>query len=84
MTVSVNLPDAAENLADLIHQALLGEEVVIAEAGTPVVRLVPILQKTLTRIPGEDKGNVIIAADFNAPLPEGILNDFLNPTQPQP
>ncbi len=31
------------------------------------------------RIPGQDKGKVFVAADFNDPLPDSILNDFLNP-----
>ena len=49
--------------------------------------LLQILQDRLTqphritttqpRIPGQDKGQVVIAPDFNAPLPEDILNDFL-------
>ena len=52
--------------------------------------LLHILQNRLTqqhrittqpRIPGQDKGHVIIAPDFNAPLPEDILNDFLNPSE---
>jgi hypothetical protein len=33
------------------------------------------------RIPGQDKGQVIIAPDFDVPLPEDILNDFLNPSE---
>jgi hypothetical protein len=36
---------------------------------------------TQPRIPGQDKGQVIIAPDFEAPLPEDILNDFLNPSE---
>jgi hypothetical protein len=28
------------------------------------------------RIPGLDKGKVVIAPDFNDPLPEDILSDF--------
>jgi hypothetical protein len=36
---------------------------------------------THPRIPGQDKGQVIIAPDFDAPLPEDILNDFLNPSE---
>jgi hypothetical protein len=52
--------------------------------------LLKLLQNRLTqqnrittkpRIPGQDKGQVIISPDFNAPLPEDILNDFLNPSE---
>jgi hypothetical protein len=31
------------------------------------------------RIPGQDQGKVWVAEDFNDPLPETILNDFLAP-----
>jgi prevent-host-death family protein len=34
---------AAEHLEDLIERARSGEEIVIAKAGIPVARLVPIL-----------------------------------------
>lgn len=35
--------------------------------------------KAPLRIPGQDKGKVIVASDFNAPLPDEVLSDFLNP-----
>jgi prevent-host-death family protein len=54
MSVS-NIHDAKTNLSKLIEAALHGEEVIIAKAGKPVVRLVPIEmqreEKPLT--PGE-------------------------------
>lgn len=54
MTIS-NVHDAKTNLSKLIAAALRGEEVIIAKAGKPVVRLVPIVKapddKPLT--PGE-------------------------------
>jgi hypothetical protein len=34
---------------------------------------------TTFRIPGQDQGKVWMSDDFNDPLPDGILNDFLNP-----
>jgi len=51
-----NIHDAKTNLSKLIEAALRGEEVVIAKAGKPVVRLVAIVvdepaEKPLT--PGE-------------------------------
>ncbi len=55
------------------------KEVIISQAGTPIARIVPIGGQSSPRIPGLDKGKVIIAPDFDAPLPENILNDFLNP-----
>ncbi|MDZ7961798.1 MAG: type II toxin-antitoxin system prevent-host-death family antitoxin [Aulosira sp. DedQUE10] len=55
---------------------MLGEEVVIAEQGVPVARLVAIANTSSPRIPGLDKGKVFIAPDFNDPLAEEILIDF--------
>ncbi len=33
-------------------------------------------------LPGLDKGKVWIAPDFNDPLPDDVLNDFLSPSDP--
>ena len=38
-----------------------------------------ILENSSPRKPGQDQGKVWISDDFNAPLPEALLNDFLNP-----
>jgi len=49
---------------------------VIAKAGKPVVCLVPIPERLTQRIPGSAKGKVSISPNFNAPLPESILEAF--------
>ncbi|PIG95478.1 type II toxin-antitoxin system prevent-host-death family antitoxin [Gloeocapsopsis sp. IPPAS B-1203] len=74
----VELPQAQAELAQLLGQVLSGEEVIISQAGTPIARIVPI-DKPSVRIPGLDRDQVVIAADFDDPLPEDILNDFLCP-----
>ncbi|MEA5576890.1 type II toxin-antitoxin system Phd/YefM family antitoxin [Anabaena sp. UHCC 0451] len=76
---SVEFPDNLSDFRQLLHRVLSGEEVVISQAGTPVARIVPFSQQPLARIPGLDRGKVVIDPDFNAPLPEDILKDFLNP-----
>ena len=77
MTIHIDAPDAAKQLAQLLNQVKLGEEVVIAEAGVAIARIIPMAQP-VPRVPGQDKGKVIIAPDFD-PLPEDILNDFTDP-----
>jgi antitoxin (DNA-binding transcriptional repressor) of toxin-antitoxin stability system len=48
-----------------------GEEVVIAKAGKPVARILPFIAQDFSpRVPGIDKGKVLIMPDFDAPLPE--------------
>ena len=53
-----------------------GEEIIIAKAGKPVARLIPIEERAVERTAGTAKDKVIIAEDFDAPLPESILNSF--------
>jgi antitoxin (DNA-binding transcriptional repressor) of toxin-antitoxin stability system len=55
------------------QRALAGEEVIIAKANRPLVRLVPIPQG---RRFGSARGQVQISADFNAPLPEDLIRAF--------
>jgi len=40
--MKVNILEAKNRLSQLIHSALAGEEVIIANRGNPVVKLVPI------------------------------------------
>jgi len=46
MAVQVNIAEAKAKLSSLLDQALAGEEVVIARAGKPLARLVPVEQRT--------------------------------------
>jgi prevent-host-death family protein len=71
----VNLYDAKTQLSRLVDRAADGEEIVIAKAGKPMARLVPLAKKVV-RKSGLWKGKVWIAADFDAPLPPEILRGF--------
>jgi prevent-host-death family protein len=73
---TVNLYEAKTHLSDLVERAARGEEIVIAKAGHPKARLVPIGRRQSPRKPGAWKGRVRIAADFDAPLPEDLLETF--------
>jgi prevent-host-death family protein len=72
---TVNIHEAKSQLSRLIEAAVSGEEVVIAKAGTPVVRLVSVEQKPKLRF-GLMKGKIKIADDFDAPLPDDVLATF--------
>jgi prevent-host-death family protein len=76
MTFMLNVHEAQAQLAQLLERARQGEEIIIAEAGRPVARLVLIDRPTAPRVPGSAAGQVVIADDFDAPLPEPILGDF--------
>ncbi|MBC7106556.1 MAG: type II toxin-antitoxin system Phd/YefM family antitoxin [Firmicutes bacterium] len=76
MPVQVNIHEAKTHFSKLLARVKEGEEVVIAKAGTPVARLVPITERPVRRVPGSAKGKVSIGADFNEPLPENVLEAF--------
>jgi prevent-host-death family protein len=70
MTV-FNVHEAKTHFSKLLERVMSGEEVVIAKAGKPVARLLPFVAEDASpRVPGIDKGKVIIQPDFDAPLPE--------------
>ena len=70
MTV-FNIHDAKTHFSKLLERVLSGEEVVIAKAGKPIARLLPFDEGSKTpRVPGIDKGKVVIKPDFDEPLPE--------------
>jgi antitoxin (DNA-binding transcriptional repressor) of toxin-antitoxin stability system len=47
-----------------------------AKAGTPVARLVPFSEKPIRRVPGTAAGKIVIGPDFDAPLPDDVLEAF--------
>ena len=69
--VIVNVHQAKTHLSRLLERVVAGEEVVIARAGNPVARLVPI-QREEPRNPGLVKGRVTDA--FFEPLPADELD----------
>jgi prevent-host-death family protein len=75
MSIQVNVLEAKTQLSRLLDRAEAGEEVIIARAGHPVVRLVPISGGPLDapRALGALQGKGWIADDFDAPLDEDFL-----------
>ena len=70
MSTIVNVHEAKTHLSKLLQRVMNGEHIVIARAGKPVALLSPIAAAPEPRVPGNDLGKVVIAADFDAPLPE--------------
>lgn len=75
---TVNLYEAKANLSKLVERAAAGEEIIIAKAGRPLARLVPIQkQDELKPRPlGLLKGQVVVGDDFDDPLPQDIMDAF--------
>ncbi len=60
-----NIHEAKTNLSKLIEKTLKGEEVVIAKAGEPVIKLSPYKEKLKPRKLGLWKGKVVIPDNFD-------------------
>ncbi|NEP11921.1 MAG: type II toxin-antitoxin system Phd/YefM family antitoxin [Symploca sp. SIO2C1] len=74
---TVNIHQAKTNLSRLLSRVELGEEIVIANRGTPIAKLVPFRISLERRSSlGKDQGKFTVPDDFNAPLPEEILVAF--------
>lgn len=81
----VPLSEADGRMAELIDRVENGEEIVILRDGKPAVKLVPVAEnaqseevptgKTPIRF-GFAKGQIRIADDFDAPLPDDLLKSF--------
>jgi prevent-host-death family protein len=72
----VNIHRAKTHLSRLLEEVSAGEEITIAKAGKPLAKLVPLTPARRARKPGFLKGRIRIAADFDAPLPDGLLDRF--------
>jgi prevent-host-death family protein len=72
----VNIHAAKTHFSRLIEAAERGEETVIARAGRPVAKLVPIAPAPGKRPLGLLAGKLIIADNFDDPLPDDILDAF--------
>lgn len=70
--MQVNLHDAKTHLSRYVAQALEGEEVVIAKAGRPLVRLVPVAAAPDVRRGGFMGGSAVLEADLKADFADEI------------
>lgn len=72
----MDVSEAAGKLADLIKLAQTGEEVVIADQGQPVARIVAADENPRAAIFGMYKGQIWMSDDFNAPLTDEELKEW--------
>ena len=74
--IKVNVLEAKKRFSRLLRRVAAGEEIIIANRGVPVARLVPVPVEATTRKLGLFRGQMTIPEDFDAPLPEDILDAF--------
>ena len=75
-TAKVSIYDAKTRLSELVERASRGDEVVITRHGRPVARLVAVARRQSPRRLGTLRGKIRIAADFDSPLPDEVIDAF--------
>ena len=72
----VNTHQAKTQLSRLLRRVAAGEEIIIANRGVPVARLVAVEAQKAKRQLGFYGDTIKIPDDFDAPLPDEILEAF--------
>lgn len=75
----VNVYDAKTQLSRLLESVERGEEIVIARAGRPVARLVPVAAAP-RRVPGGWSGRWWLAEDWDSPSLNDEIASTFEPT----
>lgn len=71
---TVNIHEAKTHFSEIVNAVSEGKEILIAKAGKPVAKLISI-KKLKPKIKfGILKGKIKIADDFDAPIPNDILD----------
>lgn len=76
MATVINIHEAKTHLSRIVEEVAAGKEVVIAKAGRPMARLIPMQQSVTKKHLGLLKGKIKIPPDFNKPLPETVMRLF--------
>jgi prevent-host-death family protein len=73
---AVNTHEAKTQFSRLLRRVAAGEEITIANRGVPVARLVPVPPEKPKRFLGMFHGQFSVPEDFDAPLPDDLLDLF--------
>jgi len=76
MSSIINIHQAKTHLSRIVEEVAAGAEVIIAKAGKPMARLIPLTGVKRPKKLGLLKGKIKIPDDFNSPLPEDVLAEF--------
>jgi prevent-host-death family protein len=72
----INIDEAKTHLSRIVDEVAAGSEVILAMAGKPMARLIPITPAPRPKKLGILKGKIKVPDDFNAPLDEQTIADF--------
>ena len=73
---TINIHAAKTQLSRLVDAAAAGEEIIIAKSGKPIARLGPLSTPPRKRTLGILAGRLRVPEDFDADLPDEVLDAF--------
>ena len=73
---TVDIDAAKALLSSLLEEVAAGEEIVIAKAGQPLARLLPLEKPDVRKTFGMLMGKICMRDDFDAPLPAEVIAQF--------
>ena len=75
--LTLTIDEIQENLTSYLHQVAAGESIIIMQEGQPIAEIKPVSFTSQKMRPfGLCAGEFTVPDDFDAPLPEDILNSF--------
>jgi len=75
MSTVVNVHEAKTHLSRLLDRAAAGEEIIVARAGRPIARLVPLAPASPQRVPGSLRGRITFHEGWED-TPEWLIDAF--------
>lgn len=76
MSTIINIHEAKTHLSRIVEDVAAGAEVVIAKAGRPMARLVPLQSHADRKSLGLLRGRLVVPDDFNSPLSPDVTESF--------
>ena len=76
MDKAINVHEAKTHLSRLLERVEAGEEITLARAGRPVARLVPYQPQREPRRPGQWKGRLWLAPDWDSREVNDAITDL--------
>ena len=73
---TVGIREAKSQFSKLLRRVATGEEIIITNRGVAVARLIPVSTSGRARKLGAFRGSFKVPDDFDAPLPDEILDLF--------
>ena len=74
--MQANIHESKTKYSRLLEKAARGEKIIIARAGKPLFKLVPLESAPKAREPGLSEGEIWMSANFDAQLGDAIIETF--------